>query len=244
MNTPHHDLSRFTLADMTSCGARLRRLGEGAATMEGVAEAIVRDLYESLVDDSGTPCCALVRFYKTHDFDALDPSLQEFSRKLLRDEAPAPRLKCLTLLATVGDQPEWNSRTSSRGHRAIPLASPEMVRQFPMIVQLVRQFGLDEAEVVQTPLDFLVDLEQRNYNVFYVPEALGSPHIPAQEDFVVPFGIRSVLGFGGILPSGDLFAVILFSRVRIERETADLFKSLALSVKVALLDFVEGPVFA
>ena len=62
-------------------------------------------------------------------------------------------------------------------------------------------------------------------------------------EFVVPFGIKSVLGFGGVLPPGDLFAVIMFSRVPVPRETADLFRNLALSVKLAILPFSRGPVF-
>jgi len=56
----------------------------------------------------------------------------------------------------------------------------------------------------------------------------------------VPFGIRSVIGFGGMLPSGNLFAVILFTKVPIPRETADLFRPLALSVKLAILPFDSG----
>lgn len=239
-----YDLTRFSLADMTACGAALRKTGQDASSMEEAAASVVRHLYEGMRGADGERACAMVRFYKTHEFGGLEPGLQEFARRMLSGGQPSPSLKCLTLLATVGDEPSWNSRALSRGHRAIPLASPEMVRQFPMIAQLVRQFGLDESAVVETPLDFLVDLEQRTYNVFYVPEALDSPHIPAQADFVVPHRIRSVLGFGGVLPNGDLFAVILFSRVPLDRETADLFRSLALSVKVALLDFVEGPIFA
>jgi sigma-B regulation protein RsbU (phosphoserine phosphatase) len=79
--------------------------------------------------------------------------------------------------------------------------------------------------------------------VFFVAEALGSPYVPAQEDFVIPSGIRSVLGFGGVLPSGELFAVILFSQTPIAAATAERFGSIALSVKLALLAFVDGPVF-
>jgi hypothetical protein len=60
---------------------------------------------------------------------------------------------------------------------------------------------------------------------------------------VIPYGIRSVLGFGGILHTGDLFAVIIFSKVPIVRNTAELFKTLALNVKIALLPFAAGPVF-
>ena len=48
--------------------------------------------------------------------------------------------------------------------------------------------------------------------------------------FVVPFGIRSVLGFGGILPSGNLVAFILFVRCGIRPETASRAKSDFLAV--------------
>lgn len=67
--------------------------------------------------------------------------------------------------------------------------------------------------------------------------------MPAQEGFVLPYGVRSVLGFGGLLPGGDLFVVILFSRVPISREVADLFRPLALSAKLAVLPFTAGPIF-
>lgn len=39
---------------------------------------------------------------------------------------------------------------------------------------------------------------------------------------IVPFGIRSVLGFGGMLPDGNLFAIIMFSKVPVPREKADM----------------------
>jgi hypothetical protein len=47
-----------------------------------------------------------------------------------------------------------------------------------------------------------------------------------------------------MLSEGDLFAVILFSRVGVPATTADLFKSLALSAKLALLPFAPDKVFA
>jgi hypothetical protein len=83
----------------------------------------------------------------------------------------------------------------------------------------------------------LADLSQRTFNVFHVADALGSPMVPAQQEFIAPEGIRSCLGFGGMLPEGNLFAVILFSRVRIPGETASMFKPLSLSVKAALLPY-------
>ncbi len=67
----------------------------------------------------------------------------------------------------------------------------------------------------------------------------------AQKDFVIPHGVHSVLGFGGVLATGDLFAVILFATVHIPRQTADLAKLLAASVKRAIEPFAaDGKVFA
>ncbi|MBI4585753.1 MAG: hypothetical protein HY717_17210 [Planctomycetes bacterium] len=239
-----YDFANFTLRDMVEFSAALRRLGAGAESMEEVAGRIVHCLYEQLADrKTRERSCALVRFFKTHPFGELDAELRRFARKMLGDHPEPPAMKCLVLLATAGDKPEWNSRKNSSGHKAIPLPSEKVVTQFPMISQLVKQFGLEVSAVLEPDQTLLLDLEQKTYNVFHIREALGNPFVPAQAEFVVPFGIKSVIGFGGMLPSGDLFATILFSKVQIPRETADQFKTLALSAKVALLPFVGGAIF-
>ena len=81
--------------------------------------------------------------------------------------------------------------------------------------------------------------ESQTFNVFHVEEAVGSSYIPVQEDFVVARGIQSVLGFGGLLPTEHLFAVIVFSKARISRETANLFRAVALGVRMAVLPVLE-----
>ena len=153
-------------------------------------------------------------------------------------------MNCLTLLGTVGGQPDWNSRAKSNGHRAIPLASAEMVGQIPMISRLINQFGLDVGSVLRPDSMLIGDLSERTYNTFYVPEAVGSPYIPAQNEFVIPYGIKSVLGLGGVLSSGVLFVVIMFSKVAIPQETADNIGSLAPSVKNAVEPLATTAVFA
>src|SRR5262249_27941617 len=115
------------------------------------------------------------------------------------------------------------------------------VEGMPMVQQLLRQFGLDVGSVVGPDPRVLLDLSQRTYNVFHVEEALGSPYIPGQ-DFVVADGIHSVIGFGGLFPTGDLFAVILFTRARIPPETADLFRTVALNVRLGLLPYISRPI--
>ena len=234
-------LGRFTLRDMTEIGSRLRKLNDAGVSMEEVAGRITQCLYQVL-QDGDRPACKLVRFFKTHSYGSLPVTLQHQAKSLHRGPKLLNRTKCLTLLATTGAKPEWNSRALSQGHQAIPLVSEEMVAQAPMISQLIRQMGLDVRSLLQPRPEILMDTEQRTYNVFHVPEALASEYVPAQ-DFVAEHGIRSVLGVGGLLPSGNLFAVILFSMVPIPRETADLFRTLTLSIKLAVLPFDEGEVF-
>jgi signal transduction histidine kinase len=238
-----YDLSRFDLSHMIRFGRRLRVVAEPGACMEDAAQRVVEYLRESLVEgDEGKPGCALVRCFKTHPLGKLSPELAQIAVSSLQGAQPHPELPCLTLLATSGEEPEWNSRQSSRGHRAIPLERAEVFERAPMIGRLIQQMGLRPDDVIQPSPDFLLDAEQRAFNVFHVPEAQGSRYVPAQ-GFVEQYGIRSVLGFGGLMPSGELFALILFSRVPISREVADMFRTIALSTKLVLLPFTRGPVF-
>ncbi|HEV7919942.1 MAG TPA: hypothetical protein VGR02_04030 [Thermoanaerobaculia bacterium] len=239
-----YELSRFGFKEMMDCRGRIRDLfADDPPTFEDAAERAVGFLRRELVDEHGAPACALVRFFKTHPYDDLPEELREVVRAA-SPEAPAiPELRCLTLIATRGDEPDWNSRRTSRGHRAIPLASVEMVQQAPMIAQLITQLGVPIANVVRPSRALLLDQEQTAHNVFFVPRALGSPHIVAQKEFVVRYGIQSVLGFGGLLASGDLFAVILFSKVPISPQTADQFRVVGLNLKIAILPVVRRPLF-
>ncbi|HXG71138.1 MAG TPA: hypothetical protein VNJ04_11095 [Gemmatimonadaceae bacterium] len=239
-----YDLAHFALSDMTRCGRELRKLGADASSLEQVADRTVRFLHDSLRVSDGSRACGLVRFFLTMPYSDLEPEQQRFVRGLIGAEVAPPTMKCLTLMATVGEMPAWNSRRTSSGHGALPLASAESVARSPMIAQLISQLGVEVASLITPEKNFLVDAEQHSFNVFHVPEAKGSPYIPAQDEFVTPHGIRSVLGFGGLLPSGELFAAVLFSKCPIGRETADRFKPLALNAKVAILPFVGGKIFA
>jgi hypothetical protein len=239
-----HDLTNFRLADMIVVGRELRALGRDASSMEEVARRIVDFLYDGFrVRETNKTCCALVRCFKTHRFDLMPQDLQRLAKTKLEGAPVSPELRCLTLLASRGDEPDWNDRRKSTAHQAIPLLTPEIVEQTPMIARLIRQMGMSVAQIVQPEQDLLVDLEQQSFNVFHVEDALGSKYVPAQNTFVVPYGVKSALGFGGMLPSGELFSIVLFSKVRITRETAQLFRTLALGVKLALLPFAGKRVF-
>jgi hypothetical protein len=239
------NIDDFTLKDMVEVSSALRKMGTGATSLEEVADKIVHYLHDHLIDKkTGEKACALVRFFKAHPYGELEEDLQEFARNVMKTSPGSPAMKCLILLASAGTLPEWNSRKQSRGHKAIPLPSEHFVRAFPMISQMIQQMGLEIVTIMQPDPAVVVDMTQKTYNVFHIPEATGNKYIPAQDDFVIPFGVRSVIGFGGILPSGNLFVIIMFSKVPVPRQTAEMFRSLALSVKVAVLPFVGKKLFA
>jgi hypothetical protein len=237
-NTARYDINNFTIRDMTECGKALRMIGEGAKSMEEVADRIVRYLYDNLIDgETGTRACALVRLFKTHAYEGLDSELREVAQKMLGNKPAYPGMKCMVLLATTGDEQQWQSRKTSRGHKAVPLPSEEAMNQIPMFLPLIEQFGMQADMLIKPDPKFLLDLEQRAYNVYYVPEALGNPYISAQEGFIIPYKIKSILGFGGLLPSGEMFAVPMFFKVPVSKEVADLFRPISLNVKIAILPF-------
>ena len=238
-----YDLTKFDLGDMLRSSLRLRETASGAPTLEASAQRACRFLYEELQGPDGQRACALVRCYKTHAYGSLDPELQEFARGVLGSATPRPTMKVLTLMATVGQSASWNSRHLSRGHRAIPLPSPEIVEKTPMISQLIKELGLELTYVIQPSPDIVKELAGKRHGVFHVEQALGSPYIPAQQEFVVRFGIKSVLGFGGMLATGDLFAVILFATVHVPASAAERFKSLALDMKSAFSKFNDRTIF-
>jgi sigma-B regulation protein RsbU (phosphoserine phosphatase) len=111
-----------------------------------------------------------------------------------------------------------------------------------MVYELIRQIGFDEDTVLEPDPVVFHATAGRAGGVFFIDDAARSPHIPAQ-DFVDRYGIRSVIGFGGVLPSGYVFAVILFATVRVEAATADSFAPLAFAAELALLPFVESRLF-
>ena len=238
------DLTHFDLAEALRCRRVVRGAASDAATMDVAAQRICQALYDELrTDDLRTPACVMVRCYKTHGFGALPADLQRYVLETLGDFPVHDAMRCLVLLGSVGARPEWNSPRQSRGHRAIALPTADVVDRAPMIAQLFKQLGVPIEGVVAPSPDLVRALAGKTYGVFHVKDALGSPFIPAQAEFVVRHGVRSVVGFGGTVTNGDLFAVIVFSRVAISESTADRFRALALEVKSSLFLFPASRTF-
>ena len=227
-------------------GWAARGIGEGRATLESAARALTRHFHDTLETDGPDGperACVLVRCYKTHPFASLPADLQRGARRLLRPgEHATAEMRCVALLASAGDEPSWNSRQGGGGHAAIPLPTEEAVVRWPMIAKLAQDFGLEASDLVE-PSSGIQARRGRNYGVFHVVEALGSRVVPAQAALVRRHGVRSVVGFGGVLSTGDFFTVVLYCRVSVSPEVADQFRALALHVKPAFFAFGERDVF-
>ncbi|HEV1997696.1 MAG TPA: HAMP domain-containing sensor histidine kinase, partial [Candidatus Dormibacteraeota bacterium] len=221
------ELANLQSNDMIRLGSALQRLAGEATDLEGAAGAITRHLYGQLIDTvAGRRSCALVRLYKTEPYALLRPEEAAFARAATGDPRPAPDMTCLTLLGSAGDLKDWNHPAASRAHRVIPLPSESAVAASPMVAQLLKQLGLDVGALVAPDASLLINANPGTHGVFYVPEAAGSPFIPAQEQFVIPHRIKSVVGFGGMLVNGEVLVVILFSKVAVPKASAAMFRVL------------------
>jgi hypothetical protein len=239
-----YDITLFTPQDIAKCSLVLRQFGRNAASMEASSQKIVKYIYQHFCDSqTGENTCVLVRLFKTHPYGELEDSLQQSARRLMNGNSPAPDMKCWTLLAAAGPEPHWNSRHTAAENTAIPLVSAELVAKNPAISEIIRHFGLDIPTILGTERERFLQLEPAPLNIFHVSEAKGSPFIPEQDSLIIPYQVKSVLGFGGLMRSGSLFAVVIFLKVKIPPSTAQMFKHLALSVKTSLSFCDEKVVF-
>lgn len=245
------DLEHLNAASVEACDRALRTIAAGAESRQEAAARVVNFFYECFEQPStGKSACVLARCFQTCSYALLPLDYQHAADRILESLPEQPsahdEMRCLALLATHGERSLWNDPRTSVGHQAIPLPSAEFVEQAPMISRLMKQLGVPIHRLITAPGEGSLLLEElpREFNVFHIPKALGSPFIPGQANFVVPFGVQSAVGMGGPLPDGQLFAVVIFSRVPVSREVATFFRTLAASVRQALEPFPVAKTFA
>ena len=230
-------LATVTSEDLQAIGDALQTIAADSNTVEECAQRWSFYLYDNFRKDGDESACVLVRCFRTNRFASLSTELKDLASESAGGTVLDPHTQCLVLLGSAGNNPQWNSRHKSEGHRVIPLLSSQMVARSPMIAQLFHQLGIDVHGMLAPSDEFLLGQHTRALDVFYVPDAQGSAHIPAQKQFVIPYGVRSVVGFGGVLPSASVFCVIMFTRVLLSAEVAMRFQTIAGAMKDALMKF-------
>ncbi len=241
-----YDLERFTLKDMTLCGAVLRKLGQGCNSLEELAQRTVEHLFLNLGYGGKTnKACALVQFYVTLPYGELGVELQRVVHSET-DITIITETPCLTMLGSIGTKTEWCRREANKTYEVLALPDPVLVESCPVVAQLVARFDLPGAFSVPYDPDVFLEEPGRSYDVLYIPDANAEPGILGeQHEFMTANGIKSIVGFGGLLPTRNLFAIIVYSKVPIALQTARAFRPFALNTKIALLPFDdEHPIFS
>jgi hypothetical protein len=236
------DLQALSRPDVARCAATMLALGAGAVSMEDAARRVVQFFYENF-GDPRTSCrsCALVRLYKTHPFGKLDEGARSFVEKVSDSAVLTPESPCLALLASTGDKASWNLVESSVRHRAVALAGTGVPACLSHLLRLVTETGVDDGP--RPDPAGAGERPGKGEDVFFVPEALGSPEVPDQGTFVEPYGIRSMLAFRGRLPSREAFAVVLFAKVPLPAQAPRRFAAVARAMTRALSPFADATLF-
>ncbi len=143
----------------------------------------------------------LARLFTAERLEDLPERLQQLAAN--RSAEPlAPGTRCLTLLGTDGDLVEWQSPATSRAHQVIPLPSRDPLSRAPTVAALVRELGMDAAALLDEVDAADFDRVGTHSDIFYVADAPGIQRLIPDQLLVAEHGVRSVVGFGGLLPAG------------------------------------------
>ena len=81
-------LDSFGMRQMIECGARIRRLGADASSLEEVGRRVTSFLFDEFVDEHREPAFALVRIFKTHRLGDLPESIRDSITRTLPPPMP------------------------------------------------------------------------------------------------------------------------------------------------------------
>ncbi|MBC8551127.1 MAG: hypothetical protein H8D23_15895 [Candidatus Brocadiales bacterium] len=237
-------IKELTITDIFELSQIIKKKCRERSNLEEIAQELMNILYQTFITDSGKSALVLSRFFKSNAYEYLPDDIKTYiHNQECKDEIPVQN-RYLTLLGTTGDLDEWNYRKASNGHQALPLYDPHIVSNIPMLSALLNQIGFDIFDLTQPDNNIIINKEEHKFGVFCVEDAKGNRLIPKQAEFVEPFGIKSVIGFGGRYKTGQIYAIIMFCRERISRETAKLFISLNPTVKfITLRQEMTGNIF-
>ncbi len=238
------DINELTLTDIFKLSQLVKEKFRRLSSLEEVASALMHTFYRSFIAEDGKNVFVLSRFFKSSRYEDLPNDIKKFIQHSEGRENVPEQNEYLTLLGSSGDMEEWNCRKGSKGHQALPLYDPGIIENIPMLSSLLSQIGFKISTTATSDKNTIIDKEEREYGIFCVEEARESNFIPKQAEFIEPFGIKSVFGFGGSYNTGQIYAIIIFCREKITTQKAKLFLSLNPSVKMITLGHeMKGSIF-
>lgn len=225
-------LTTLSLVDIARCIARVRELAAQASNIESFAQDLMQYCQETFRATTGDPEIVLSRCFVAQPFNEVAADVKVWLQQGLGRDSETSTGMCLSLMGSAGVVEGWNDPALSSRYRAILVDSERFASRFPMFAEIFRQVGITTDDRRFGAGTMNIEPAGTSCSVFSVPVALDSAYIPAQDEFVRPFGVRSVVGFGGWYGQGRYFLVILFTWVPVPQKSVELLRLLALAVRV------------
>jgi hypothetical protein len=200
-------------------------------SFESAAQRIGQEVYNQFPDEDGNPIFALLRTYRLcnqHEFPPEYPPITN----------PSSERQWLALVASVGDEQEWNDRLGDKDEAIIPvdaLTSPLLKAAFE---QLTLQPG-KKTEATAYPGMITRQEKISPTHYFYVEHALENPNIINQDTLIKPYGIESVLGIGCPFLSGSFQISVFFSKIHLTPRDVQFLIQLAPFISAVLSTYDE-----
>tara|TARA_B100002003_G_scaffold83931_1_gene78382 strand:- start:221 stop:973 length:753 start_codon:yes stop_codon:yes gene_type:complete len=237
-------INELTITDLFRMSQLVKEKCKGLSSLEEVAQELMNTFCRAFITGSGKSTFVLSRFLKSCTYVDLPEEIKIYIQRQEGKEKIYAKNRYLTLLGTSGDLEEWKCRKDSKGHQALPLYDPLTIYNIPMLSALLNQIGFEISDTSEPGKNIIIDKEEHDFGIFCVEDAGGSKLIPQQAEFVEPFGIKSVIGWGGCYKTGHIYAIIIFSREKISKGVAKLFLSLNPGVKqITLRHEMAGNIF-
>ena len=200
---------------------------DSADSLEEMAQHVVQELFGEFQDDQGEPAFALLRMFRVSRYAELPDDLKPD----ITDNGG----HWLTLMSTVGLEAAWCDRHTSIHHQLQNMNQPLT----PLIQAVFEQIGMKtDGSGVGIGVFSSAD-RSTGPGFFYVADALDSPHIVDIEEFVKPYGVKSVVAVGSPFRSGAAGLLVGFSRVPLSPEQACYFANMGVYIFTLLAQHDE-----
>ncbi|MBT6047768.1 MAG: PAS domain S-box protein, partial [Candidatus Scalindua sp.] len=229
------NINKLTLAKVCELSPFIKEKCKGTLTLEETAQELMKTLYQTFISDNGESAIVLTRFFKSCSYCDLPGDIQDDIKQKEGRTIIPPQDKYLTLLGTWGDLEEWRQREKSENYKAFSLNDSQVLYKFPMLSAVFSQIGFKIPTAREPDKSIIVDKQDVDYGLFYVEDTKDNKLVPKQAEFVVPFGVKSAIGFGGHYVSTDVYATIIFFRENVSLRIAKLFLSLDPAIKLLTL---------
>ena len=237
-------IRELTLTNIFELSQFIKDKCNGLSSLEETVQELMKIFCQTFITDKGKSAFALSRYFKSCTYEEIPEDIKIYIQHQEDKENIQAQNRYLTLIGTAGEVEEWKYRRDSKEHQALPLYDPRIVDNLPMLSALFAQIGFAIPNTEGANKNIIIDREDHDFGIFCVEDATGSTLIPKQAEFVEPFGIKSVIGFGGHYMTDHIYAIIIFSKVEISKERAKLFLSLNPAVKsITLRHAVTGNIF-